>query len=57
MSPVAHVVSGCGNIALRVGNTDKTRYAVILKRGGNLTIRTTLLNGLHRLAAAVGKSK
>ena len=54
---VAHVVSGCGNIALRVGNTDKTRYAVILKRGVNLTIRTTLLNGLHRLAAAVGKSK
>ena len=54
---VAHVVSGCGNIALRVGNTDKTLYAVILKRGGNLTIRTTLLNGLHRLAAAVGKSK
>ena len=54
---VAHVVSGCGNIALRIGNTDKTLYAVILKRGGNLTIRTTLLNGLHRLAAAVGKSK
>ena len=54
---VAHVVSGCGNIALRVGNTDKTLYAVILKRGGNLSIRTTLLNGLHRLAAAVGKSK
>ena len=40
---VAHVVSGCGNIALRVGNTDKTQYAVILKRGGNLTVRTALL--------------
>jgi len=29
-------------------------YAVILKRGGNLTVRTTLQNGLHRLATAVG---
>ena len=51
---VALVVSGCGNIALRIGNTDKTLYAVILKRGGNLTVRTILLDGLHRLAAAVG---
>ena len=54
---VAHVVSGYGNIALRVGDTNKALYAVILKRGGNLTVRTALLNGLHRLAAAVGKSK
>ena len=27
---VTHVVSGCGNIALRVSNTDKTLYAVLL---------------------------
>lgn len=39
---VAHVVSRGGNIALRVSNTDKTLYAVILKRCGNLTIRSTL---------------
>ena len=51
---VTHVVSGCGNIALRVGNTDKTLYAVILKRSGNLTVRTTLLDGLHGLTAAIG---
>lgn len=51
---VAHVVSGCGNIALRVGNTDKTLYAVILKRGGNITVRTALLDGLQGLATAIG---
>ena len=28
---VAHVVSGCGNIALRIGNTDKTLYAEVWK--------------------------
>ena len=51
---VAHVVSGCGNIALRVGDTNKALYAVILKRGGNLIVRSALLDGLHRLAAAIG---
>ena len=51
---VAHVVSGCGNIALRVSNTDKTLYAVIFKRGGYLTVRTALLDGLQGLATAIG---
>ena len=51
---VAHVVSGGCYVTLCVGNTNKALYAVILKRGGNLTVRTTLLNGLHRLATAVG---
>ena len=51
---VTHVVSRGRYIALRVSNTDKTLYAVIFKRGGYLTIRTTLLNGLHRLATAIG---
>ena len=51
---VAHVISGCGNIALRVSNTDKTLYAVILKRGGNLTVRTALLDGLQGFATAIG---
>ena len=54
---VAHVVSRGRYIALRVGDTNKALYAVILERSGNLTVRTTLLNGLHRLATAVGKSK
>ena len=43
---VAHVISRGGYIALRVGDTNKTLYAVILKRGGNLTVRTALLDGL-----------
>ena len=51
---VTHVVSGCGNIALRVSNTDKTLYAVIFKRGGNLTVRTALLDSLQGLATAIG---
>ena len=51
---VTHVVSGCGNIALCVGDTNKALYAVILKRGGNLTVRTALLYGLQGLATAVG---
>ena len=54
---VTHVVSRGRYIVLRVGDTNKALYAVIFKRGGNLTVRTTLLNGLHRLATAVGKSK
>ena len=51
---VAHVESRGGNIALRVSNTDKALYAVILKRGGNLTVRTALLDGLQGLATAIG---
>ena len=54
MPAVTHVVSRGRYIALRVGDTDKALYAVILKRGGNLTVRTALLNGLHRLATAIG---
>ena len=51
---VAHVVSRGGYIALRVGDTNKTLYAIILKRGGNLTVRTALLDGLQGLATAIG---
>ena len=51
---VAHVVSRGRYIALRVGDTNKTLYAVILKRGGNLTVRTALLDGLQGLATAIG---
>ena len=51
---VTHVVSRGRHIALRVGNTNKTLYAVILKRGGNLTVRTALLDGLQGLATAIG---
>ena len=51
---VTHVVSRGRYIALRVGDTDKALYAVILKRGGNLTVRSALLDGLHRLATAIG---
>ena len=51
---VSHVVSRGRYIALRVGDTNKALYAVILKRGGNLTVRTALLNGLHCLATAIG---
>ena len=51
---VTHVVSRGRHIALRVGNTNKTLYAVILKRSGNLTVRSALLDGLHRLATAIG---
>jgi len=43
---VTHVVSRGRYIALRVGDTNKALYAVILKRGGNLTVRTALLDGL-----------
>ena len=51
---VTHVVSRGRYIALRVGDTDKALYAVILKRGGNLTVRTALLDGLQGLATAIG---
>ena len=51
---VTHVVSRGRYIALRVGDTNKALYAVILKRGGNLTVRSALLDGLHRLATAIG---
>ena len=51
---VTHVVSRGRHIALRVGDTNKTLYAVILKRGGNLTVRTALLDGLQGLATAIG---
>ena len=51
---VTHVVSRGRYIALRVGDTNKALYAVILKRGGNLTVRTALLNGLQCLATAIG---
>ena len=51
---VAHVVSRGRHIALRVGDTNKALYAVILKRGGNLTVRTALLDGLQGLATAIG---
>ena len=40
---VTHVVSGGRYIALRVGDTNKTLYAIILKRGGNLAVRTAHL--------------
>ena len=51
---VTHVVSRGRYIALRVGDTNKALYAVILKRGGNLTVRTALLDGLQGLATAIG---
>ena len=51
---VTHVVSGGRYVALRVGDTNKALYAVILKRGGNLTVRTALLDGLQGLATAIG---
>ena len=51
---VTHVVSRGRYIALRVGDTDKALYAVILKRGGYLTVRTALLDGLQGLATAIG---
>ena len=51
---VAHVVSRGRYIALCVGDTNKALYAVILKRGGNLTVRTALLDGLQGLATAIG---
>ena len=53
-SHFTHVVSRGRYIALRVGDTNKTLYAVILKRGGNLTVRTALLDGLQGLATAIG---
>jgi hypothetical protein len=36
------------------GADNKTLYAVILKRGGNLAVRTALLDCLQGLATAVG---
>ena len=42
-SHFTHVVSRGHYIALRAGDTNKAPYAVILKRGGNLTVRTALL--------------
>lgn len=53
-SHFTHVVSRDRYIALRVGDTDKALYAVILKRGGKLTVRTALLDGLQGLATAIG---
>ena len=53
-SQFTHVVSGGRYIALRVGDTNKALYAVILKRGGNLTVRTALLDGIQGLATAIG---
>lgn len=44
---VAHVVSRGRYIALRVGDTNKALYAVILKRGGNITVRSAVLDGEH----------
>ena len=44
---VAHVVSRGRYIALRVGDTNKAQYAVILKRGGNLTVWAAVLDGEH----------
>ena len=35
---VTHVVSGCGNIALRVCDPYKSLDAVVLEGGGNLTV-------------------
>ena len=53
-SHFTHVVSRGRYIALRVGDTDKAQYAVILKRGGNLTFRAAFLDGLQGLATAIG---
>ena len=53
-SHFTHVVSRGRYIALRVGDTDKALYAVILKRGGNFTVRTALQDGLQGLATAIG---
>ena len=54
---VTHVVSRGRYITLRVGNTNKTLYAIILKRSGNLTVRTALLDGLQGLATAIGMGR
>lgn len=51
---VAHVVNGCGHVALGVSNPYKPLDAVILECGGNLTVRTAVLDGLDSLAAAIG---
>ena len=51
---VTHVVSRGRHVALRVGDTNKALYAVILKRGGNLAVRSALLDGLQGLATAIG---
>ena len=44
---VAHVVSGCGNIALRVCDPYKSLDAVVLEGGGNLTVWAAVLDGEH----------
>ena len=51
---VTHVVNGCGHVALGVSNPYKPLDAVILECGGNLTVRTALLDGLQGLATAIG---
>ncbi|GFI53346.1 hypothetical protein IMSAGC021_01663 [Muribaculaceae bacterium] len=51
---VSHVVNRRGDILICVSNLNKTLDAVILKRCCNLTVRSTHLNGLDRLAATVG---
>ena len=53
---VTHVVNGCRHIALSISDSYKSLYAVILKCGGNLTVRTAVLDGLDCLPAAVGDS-
>ena len=53
-SHFSHVVSRGHYIALRAGDTNKAPYAVILKRGCNLTVRTAFLDGLQGLATAIG---
>ena len=44
---VTHVVSGCGNIALRVCDPYKSLDAVVLEGGGNLTVWAAVLDGEH----------
>ena len=53
---VAHVVNGCRHVALGVRHPHETLDAVIFKGGGNLTVRSAVLDGLERLSAAVGDS-
>ena len=44
---VTHVVSRGRYIALRVGDTNKALYAVVLEGGGNLTVWAAVLDGEH----------
>lgn len=46
-SHFTHVVSGCGNIALRVCDPYKSLDAVVLEGGGNLTVWAAVLDGEH----------